>query len=527
MSQSHLQEASSWPFQEARTLLDKRLRGNAPDKGYVLFETGYGPSGLPHIGTFGEVARTSMVRHAFSTLVPEMETRLVCFSDDMDGLRKVPENIPNRDMVSEHLGKPLTQIPDPFEKYESFGHHNNAMLQSFLDSFGFSYEFRSATAGYHSGAFDDALRKVLENYEAILDVILPTLGEERRTTYSPFLPLCPETGRVLQVPVVETFPERGTIVYEEDGRRREVPVTGGNCKLQWKVDWGTRWVAQDVDYEMSGKDLMESVRLSSRICRILGGRPPQNLTYELFLDQNGEKISKSRGNGLSMDEWLRYAPHESLSLFMFKKPRAAKKLYFDVIPRTVDEYMAHLESYETQSLPEQVDNPVWHVHEGAPRVPEKGVSYSLLLNLVNVCHTEDPATVWHYVSRYAPGSSPEASPFLDQLVHHAIAYYRDFVKPAKTYRTPTPEEAAVLQDLAGRLKEMPETASAEEIQSEVYEVGKAADGFSSLKAWFKGLYQILLGQNSGPRMGSFFALYGIEESCRLLEEAAEKAEKSA
>ncbi|KAA5606729.1 lysine--tRNA ligase [Roseospira marina] len=514
-------ESNAWPFQEARTLLNERLKGQVPDKGYVLFETGYGPSGLPHIGTFGEVVRTTMVRRAFQLLAPHIPTRLFAFSDDMDGLRKVPDNIPNKAMVAEHLGKPLTRIPDPFGTHESFGHHNNARLRAFLDSFGFEYEFQSATECYTSGRLDAALLTVLRHYDAVRDVVLPTLGDERRATYSPFLPVCPKTGQVLQVPVLETNPDAGTIVYEDvDGRRVETPVTGGRCKLQWKADWGTRWYALGVDYEMSGKDLIDSVRLSSRICRILGGEPPVTLTYELFLDDKGQKISKSKGNGLAVEDWLKYANAESLALFMYQKPRAAKKLYFDVIPRNVDDYLTYLEKFPAQAPKDRLNNPVWHIHDGAPPREVAHLSFGILLNLASVCHSEDPAVLWHYIGRYAPGASPETAPILNGLVHHAIAYYRDFVLPNRQYRSAEAAEAKALEELRASLAEVPADADAEALQTVVYEVGKAhTETFGDLKGWFKALYQILLGQDQGPRMGSFIALFGRAETLALLDRA--------
>ncbi|SDD76711.1 lysine--tRNA ligase [Rhodospira trueperi] len=514
-------ESTAWPFQEARTLLDDRLKGRTPDKGYVLFETGYGPSGLPHIGTFGEVVRTTMVRRAFQLLAPDIPTRLFAFSDDMDGLRKVPDNIPNKEMVAEHLGKPLTRIPDPFGTHESFGHHNNARLRSFLDSFGFEYEFQSATECYTSGRFDAALLQVLRHYDAVRDVVLPTLGDERRATYSPFLPVCPKTGQVLQAPVLETDPEAGTIVYEDtDGSKVETPVTGGRCKLQWKADWGTRWYALGVDYEMSGKDLIDSVRLSGRICKELGGTPPVNLTYELFLDDRGQKISKSKGNGLAVEDWLKYANAESLALFMYNKPRAAKKLFFDVIPRHVDDYLTFLGKFPKQDAKARLNNPVWHIHDGAPPREAAHLSFGILLNLTSVCHSDDPAVLWHYIGRYAPGATPETAPILDGLVRHAIAYYRDFVLPAKQYRAAGPAEAKALEDLRATLAEAPPDADAEALQTLVYEVGKAhGETFGDLKGWFKALYQILLGQDQGPRMGSFIALFGRDETLALLDRA--------
>ncbi len=507
--------AKAWPFAEARELAS-RIGQAAPAKGYVLFETGYGPSGLPHIGTFGEVVRTNMVRHAFTVLSP-LPTRLFAFSDDMDGLRGVPDNIPDRDLVAQHLGKPLTSIPDPFGESESYGHTMNARLRAFLDRFGFDYEFLSATECYRSGRFDPTLCAVLDHYDAIMDVVRPTLGPERRATYSPFLPLCPRTGRVLQVPVVARDVDAATITYRnEDAKLVEVPVTGGHCKLQWKVDWAMRWTALEVDYEMSGKDLIDSVRLSSRIARILGGKPPAGFTYELFLDEAGEKISKSRGNGLTVDEWLRYASPESLALFMYQAPRKAKRLYFDVIPRAVDEHLGLLAAYPGLDEAARLDNPAWHVHGGAPPGESVPLSFAVLLNLASVCNTDDPGVLWGFVSRYATGARADTHPILDSLVHYAIAYFVDFVKPAKRYRAPTPDERAALEDLAAMLSALPAGADAEAIQYEVYEVGKR-HGFAALRDWFRALYELLLGQSAGPRMGSFIALYGLGETVALIQ----------
>jgi lysyl-tRNA synthetase class 1 len=513
-------KSSAWPFQEAAKLLQKRLRGKVPAKGYALFQTGYGPSGLPHIGTFAEVARTTMIRRAFARLAPEMPARLFCFSDDMDGLRKVPDNIPNKGMVAQHLGKPLTSVPDPFESHESFGHHNNARLRRFLDSFKFEYEFKSSTDCYREGLFDEALLAVLHHYDEVLNVILPTLGPERRATYSPFLPLSPKTGRILQAPVLECNPDAGTIVFvDEDGTKAETPVTGGKCKLQWKCDWAMRWFAFDVDYEMSGKDLSESVKLSSRICRILGGVPPNNLTYEMFLDDKGEKISKSKGNGIAVEEWLKYAPEDSLAFFMYQKPKSAKRLYFDVIPKNVDDYLTELEKYPSLPLEQQISAAVWHIHDGDVPEREVAVSFSMLLNLVGVCHSEDREVIWHYLTRYVPGAKAATSPITDRLVDFAIRYYKDFVLPAKEFRPATGDEKKALQDLRDVLVSMPQTAGADDIQTQVFEVGKQHACFAKLKDWFRALYQILLGQESGPRMGSFIALYGIRETVELLNRA--------
>ncbi len=510
-------QAKAWPFDEARNLL-ARIGGKTPEKGYVLFETGYGPSGLPHIGTFGEVVRTSMVRHAFET-ISDIPTKLYCFSDDMDGLRKVPDNVPNKEMLAENLGRALTSIPDPFGEYESFGHHNNARLRGFLDSFGFQYEFQSSTELYKAGRFDEALLKILRHYDDIQKIMLPSLGPERRETYSPFMPVCPKTGQVLQVPILERNVERGTVVYkDEDGALAEVPVTGGNCKLQWKPDWAMRWYALDVDYEMSGKDLMDSVKLGGRITKALGGKPPGGFTYELFLDDKGEKISKSKGNGLSVEEWLQYAPQESLALFMYQKPKTAKRLYFDVIPRMVDDYLTFAGKVVAEEPDRKLENPAWHIHGGAPSSAASPLSFGILLNLAGVCNTEDPAVLWGFVGRYVPEASPENAPFLDSMIGYAIRYYQDFVKPTKSYRAPDDKERAAMEELLGKLENLPDGSPAEEIQNQVYEVGKA-HGFENLREWFKALYEVLLGQAQGPRLGSFIALYGLQESCGLIKRA--------
>lgn len=509
-------ESKAWPFEEARKLVKRFEKAGRPAEA-VLFETGYGPSGLPHIGTFGEVARTSMVRHAFEVLTGA-PTRLICFSDDMDGLRKVPSNVPNQEMLAAHLDKPLSSVPDPFSnEYESFAAHNNARLRRFLDQFGFEYEFYSATECYKSGRFDDTLLKMLSAYDEVMDIILPTLREERRKTYSPFLPICPRTGKVLQVPMIARNVEAGTVTYQdpETGEQIETPVTGGRVKCQWKADWALRWAALGVDYEMAGKDLIESVNLSSKICRVLGARPPEGFIYELFLDEKGEKISKSKGNGLSIEEWLTYATPESLSLFMFHKPKAAKRLYFDVIPKTVDEYLTCLAKFPEQEPKEQVANPVWHIHMGEPPVVDVPISFSLLLNLVSASNAEDKAVLWGFIRRYAPDATPENHPELDRLVGHAIAYFRDFVKPAKKFREPDEIERTAITELYQRLADLPKDARGEDIQNLVYEIGKA-HRFEPLRDWFKALYEVLLGQSQGPRFGSFVELYGIAETRRLI-----------
>src|SRR6266704_2375966 len=467
------EQSNAWPFEQAKAIV-ARLKKKSKDE--VLFATGYGPSGLPHIGTFGEVARTTMVRHAFRVLTEDkIKTRLLAFSDDMDGLRKVPDNVPNKEMLAAHLGKPLSRVPDPFSnEYPSFGAHNNARLRAFLDTFGFDYEFASSTDYYTSGKFDTALLRMLERLEKVMAIMLPSLREERAASYSPFLPICPRTGTVLYVPIVEHDVKAGTVSYDdpETTDRVTLPVTGGHCKLQWKPDWAMRWFALGVDYEMAGKDLIDSVKLAGKICTALGGMPPEGFNYELFLDDKGQKISKSKGNGLTIDEWLRYASPESLSLFMYREPRSAKRLYFDVIPRHVDDYQQFLDGYERQDGKQRLGNPVWHIHSGQPPKADNPISFNMLLTLVSSSNAENAETLWGFIGRYRPGVTSQTHPHLDALVSYAIHYYRDFVMPAKTFREPNEVERVALTDLRDALAQLPAPANAEEIQDVVYEIGR-------------------------------------------------------
>src|SRR3954466_904057 len=510
--------SKAWPYEEARKLL-KRYPGGPPPGG-IVFETGYGPSGLPHLGPFQEVARTLMVRHALSEMV-DWPSRLIAFSDDMDGMRKVPPGVPHQDMMHAHLDQPLSRVPDPYGcGHESYAAHNNNLLRQFLDRFGFDYEFLSSSDCYNGGRFDAALRQVLRRYDAVLDVMLPTLREERRQTYSPILPISPESGKVLQVPVTVLDAEAGLVGYTDpaSGERVEQSILGGGAKLQWKVDWAMRWVALGVDYEMSGKDLIDSVTQSSKIARILGARPPEGFNYELFLDENGEKISKTRGNGVTIDEWLAYAPEESLAFYIYREPRKAKQLSFGIIPKAVDEYQQFLAAYAEQDWDKRLGNPVHHVHAG--KVPEARMplSFALLLNLVGVASTDDKDLLWGFVKRYAPDASPASHPELDALIGYALAYFRDFVAGSLRKRAPDSKEAAALRDLDARLAGLPSDASGEAIQNMVFEVGKA-HGFENLRDWFRALYETLLGTSQGPRMGSFIALYGLANSRKLIAEA--------
>lgn len=508
--------SKAWPYEEARKVL-KRLPSGKPDGAPVIFETGYGPSGLPHIGTFNEVLRTTMVRHAFETL-SDMPTRLIAFSDDMDGLRKVPDNVPNQEMLKAYLGKPLTKIPDPFEKFESFAHHNNAMLREFLDRFGFEYEFVSSTERYASGAFDDALRNVLRQYQAIMDIMLPTLRKERAATYSPVLPISVKSGIVLQVPVEVVDADAGLIRFDDEGETVTQSILGGQAKLQWKVDWAMRWVALGVDYEMYGKDLTDSGVQSGKIAQVLGGRKPEGLIYEMFLDEKGEKISKSKGNGLSLEQWLSYGTQESLAFYAYREPKSAKQLHLGVVPRAVDEYFQFRGNYAGQPIEQKLGNPVHHIHNG--KVPESvpPLTFGLLLNLVSLPGLGDKQIVWNFVRKYAPDTSPETQPELDNLIGLAINYACDFVVPTLKRRAPQGVEVDALKRLDAELAALPANASAEDIQNIVYEIGKTG-GFENLRDWFKALYETLLGSSAGPRMGSFIALYGIENSRKLIGES--------
>ena len=503
----------AWPFEEAARVA---ARIDASGTEVALFETGYGPSGLPHIGTFGEVARTTWVRQAYTALTGR-PARLLAFSDDMDALRKVPDNVPNRDMLREFIGQPLSRVPDPFGTHASFGAHNNARLQAFLDGFGFDYTFASSTEYYASGRFDAALLRAAERHDAIVAVILPTLGAERQATYSPFLPIHPRTGQVMQVRIDRVDAGANMLEWQDPatGERFQTGITGGACKLQWKADWAMRWHALGVDYEMSGKDLIDSVKLSSRICTVLGSPPPVGFTYELFLDEHAQKISKSKGNGLSVEEWLRYAPPESLAQFMYNAPHRAKRLFFDVIPRAVDEYLSNAAKLDTQSEEERQTNPAWHIQGGKAADAWSPVPFGMLLNLASVVNASRPAMLWGFLERYSPGVTPAERPFLSQLVTYAVQYYRDFVAPAKIFRAATPLERDALLDLARTLDAMAPDATAEAIQNEVYAVGKRHP-FPALKDWFAALYQVLLGQAEGPRFGGFVSLYGVRETVELI-----------
>jgi lysyl-tRNA synthetase, class I len=524
-------ESKAWPFEEAKKIVARYKGKDFPQT--VLFETGYGPSGLPHIGTFGEVARTTMVRHAFRVLTEDkVKTKLLCFSDDMDGMRKIPENVPDRAALEPYLHMPLTAVPNPFGgDYASFADHNNAMLCRFLDTFGFDYEFASATQYYKSGRFDEVLMRAAERYDAIMAVMLPTLGPERQATYSPFLPISPKSGRVLYVPMKHVDAKAGTVTFDDEGTETTLPVTGGHVKLQWKPDFGMRWAALGVDFEMFGKDHQTNAGVYDKICNILGGRAPEHFVYELFLDEEGQKISKSKGNGLTIDEWLTYAPTESLGLYMYQRPRQAKKLYFDVIPKAVDEYYSFLGAYPRQDWKERLGNPVWHMHDGNPPAVDLPVPFALLLNLVSASNAHDKSVLWGFISRHAPGVTPKTHPELDRLTGYAIRYFDDFVKPTKVFRAADGVEREALAKLSDALGALPQGADSEAIQNAALNVARKIERYQDHSkqspeggpgvsvAFFQMIYQVLIGQERGPRFGSFAALYGIAETRALIERA--------
>ncbi|MDX1916523.1 MAG: lysine--tRNA ligase [Rickettsiaceae bacterium] len=511
------QNSNSWPFIEAFKILSK-IKHKTPEKGYVLFETGYGPSGLPHIGTFAEVARTIMVQKAFEQIC-DIPTRLICFSDDLDGMRKIPSNIPNPEMLKEFINMPLTSIPDPFKVHESYGHYMNAKLRSFLDTFNFEYEFMSATETYKAGIFDAKLCEVIDKYEEIMDVMLPTLREERASNYSPFMPICEKTGQVLQTEILAVKKDSKTIVYKNPyGEIVESEVTKGKCKLQWKPDFGMRWAALDVDYEMYGKDHMPNSKVYSDICTILGGLAPAQFFYELFLDELGAKISKSKGNSISIDEWLQYAPLESLGLFIYHSPSKAKKLYFDIIPKNVDEYISFSRKYHTeQDFAKKITNPLHHIHSGnVPIVETYDISFAILLNLASVCNPENKDVLWGFISNYNNKVNANNAPYLDKLVSYALNYYNNFIKAKKTYIKPNDTQIKLLEEIKSCLDSVDYNITAEELQTMIYDIGMRA-GYENLRDFFKDIYMILLGQEEGPRLGSFFKIYGIKNTINLIE----------
>ena len=514
IDKSIIQATNAWPFVEARKLIKERQK-IYEKKQKITLQTGYGPSGLPHIGTFGEVVRTTMMVNAIKQIT-DIPTEIITFSDDMDGLRKIPENIPNKDILEKNLHKPLTNVPDPFKKFKSFGEHNNEMLKSFLNIFKFNYTFKSSTDTYQKGHFNDTLLLVLEKYDKILDIILPTLGKERQKTYSPFLPICPTTGKVLEVPIIEIKKNEGKIIYKNGNEKIETEIINGKCKLQWKVEWAMRWYAFDVDYEMYGKDLIESAILSSKICQTLGKKEPNGFAYEMFLDEKGEKISKSKGNGITIEQWLNYASPESLSLYMYQNPKRAKKLYADVVPKAVDEYLMNIDKFSEQNDKQKILNPVWHIHNGNPPKEKSIMPFSVLLNLVGTSNATDKDVLWKFIKKYKKDIKVSEHPILDSLVEYALKYFEDVVKPNKKYRKPNVKEKKALEDLVQRLKDCKEQMDPEAIQTIVYSVGKDNGYAENLREWFKAIYEIVFGDQDGPRMGFFISFFGIKESIQLI-----------
>ncbi len=511
-----IQSVSAWPFVEIRNLLKER-NNLIKTKNKITFQTGYGPSGLPHIGTFAEVARTTMMINVLRH-IKSIDVELITFSDDMDGLRKVPDNIPNDKILEDNLGKPLTSIPDPFGKFKSFAEHNNTMLKNFLNKFNFEFTFKSSTENYKKGVFNESLKRVAEKYDDIINIILPTLRSERRKTYCPFLPICPETGKVLEIPMENLDKTSGKIIFNNNGKKIQTSIYDGNCKLQWKVDWAMRWFTFDVDFEMYGKDLTESAILSSKICKTLGKPPPSGFAYELFLDEKGEKISKSKGNGITIEEWLNYASPESLSLYMYQNPKRAKKLYSDVVPKAVDEYLSLIEKFSEQNEKEKLSNPVWHIHKGQPPKEKIVMPFSMLLNLVGSSNADDKKILWKFINRFHKDVKPENSPILDNLTEYAIRFFKDKLKPKKIYKKPDEKEKKALTNLANKIEKISKSLAPEEIQTIVYSVGKENGYEKNLRDWFKLLYQVLFGDIDGPRMGFFISFFGVQETVKLIKD---------
>ena len=510
-----IKSTSSWPFVEIRKLLKERSN-IIKKKNKITFQTGYGPSGLPHIGTFGEVSRTSMMINVLNH-IKKIDSELITFSDDMDGLRKVPENIPNNKVLHENLGKPLTDIPDPFEKYNSFGEHNNKMLIEFLKKFKFNFIFKSSTENYKKGLFNNSIERVLEKFDDIMNIILPTLRSERRKTYSPFLPICPETGKVLEIPILEIDKKNKKLVFNNNGKKIETNIFNGKCKLQWKVDWAMRWFTFDVDFEMYGKDLIESAILSSKICKVMGKQPPNGFAYELFLDEKGEKISKSKGNGITIEQWLRYASPESLSLYMYQNPKRAKKLYSDVVPKAVDDYLDNIEKYESQTTKNKLLNPVWHIHKGKPPKEKIIMPFSMLLNIVGSSNAKTKEILWKFIKKFHKEIEPKNHKILDELTNYAINYFIDEVEPKKKFKKPNETEIKALKNLILILKKIPQSMPAEEIQTKIYSVGKESGYSKNLRDWFKLIYEVFFGEENGPRMGFFISFFGVKETIDLME----------
>ncbi len=514
-----------WPFVESRRILDRLERLG---KSSVTAETGYGPSGLPHIGTFGEVARTSFVLQALATVAPKVESRIIAFSDDMDGLRDVPKNLPNGQMLTSHLGKPLTAIPDPFGQEKSFAHYMNHRLRDFLDSYGFRYQFASSTESYASGVFDEGLRRIMGNYDAIRDLFTATIAEEKRAAWSPFFPICESCGRVYSTRVTELDTKGFRVAYACDaplagkygscGHTGSTSVLGGTCKVGWKVDWALRWFSLGIDYEMHGEDLLDSARLSSKIVKILGGEPPELFKYELFLDEKGKKISKKIGNGISLEQWLRFAPVDSLLYIMYVKPQQAKKMGLPILPEILDQYLELVAEYDgAEDSPVPFISRLSHGAHAGKLEGQKTITYSLILELILALNQDDPRIVRDYLLKYQPAIAGNVA-YYEELIKDALAYYREVLLPSRKAEPADhlmDDTLRALRDELARLEAAGTAPDADALQTMAFQLAKDRD--VKMKDWFRALYRVFLGQSQGPRIGSFIALLGYKDCIERLE----------
>ncbi|MFH2218432.1 MAG: lysine--tRNA ligase [Pseudomonadota bacterium] len=512
-----------WPFKEADKL---RKRYTETPNIPVRFETGFGPSGMPHIGTFAEVARTTWVRHAFEFLT-RWPTQLIAFSDDMDGLRKVPLNLPQQEMLTENLGRPLCRIPDPFGECESYSAYMNNKLREFLDSYSFDYTFQSSHEAYTRGDFNDGLSVILQKVEDVKAIILPTMSEAKRANWSPFFPICENCGRINSTQVTGYDIENNAIDYSCEQEEGEVKSCGhkgtasifnGKVKVGWKIDWALRWYSYDIGYEMYGKDLIESARLSGKICRLMGKQPPTGLFYELFLDAKGRKISKSVGKGLTIDSWMSYAPLESLLFYIFQNPKQAKRLFWGIVPRSVDDYLSNLIQYRSMDPEDHPESTIWHLFNKGETVPSynAAINFSLINNLISAVGADDIDLILEYLKRY-DSSMEKYGTVIEDLVKKAMNYYRDFILPDKKYRTPTEKEKKMFNALRNELAEY-DGDDENELQSLPFNVVRAFD--ESPKNFFKMFYEVLFGQERGPRFGTFVRLVGKEKALSLLDSAS-------
>lgn len=517
----------NWPHNEAERVA---LRLHDTDK-TAVFETGYGPSGLPHIGTFAEVVRTSYVIKAFRFNYPKRAYKLIVFSDDMDGLRSLPENVPNHALLQEHLGAPLSSLPDPFGKESSYAAFMNGRLKHFLDYYGFEYLFESSTNCYHTGVFNTALKRVMDNHEAIRNLFIKTISPDKRATWSPFFPICEHCGKIYTTSVLNIHPETYEITYRCDrdekayrscGHEGRVSILNGKVKMGWKVDWAMRWYTFGVDYEMHGKDLLDSASLSSKICSILGATPPLTYKYELFLDENAAKISKKIGNGISMEQWQSFAPVGSLLYFLLDEPNRARKMGMPILPRLVDNYITALKN-ETAEEP---GSALWFVdslqhHHDASDIDKTDISYSLLVNVAENLGSDDAELLYDYARRY-DATVEENAEFFRPLCHHVLAYIKDTNsrRPGTVLgQLPPGDYFSALQSLSVDLDALADANSfrGEMLQNLVFAVGRK-HGLEPGN-WFRFLYETLLGKTQGPRLGSFFAMLGPDKVRALLHKA--------